>query len=92
MSTETWEKDSYELIDYEGNNFYFSNMQIDKSGFIFRDSDNIYFSENFEENNKELLFQIVKNENSNYQLILNQVKFNDKNLIESRNSCWFMFK
>ena len=92
MSTETWEKDSYELIDYEGNNFSFSNMEIDKSGFIFRDSDNIYFSENFEENNKELLFQIVKNENSNYQLILNQVKISDKNLIESRNSCWFMFK
>lgn len=92
MSTETWEKDSYELIDYEGINFSFSNMQIDKSGFIFRDDDDIYFNENFEENNKELLFQIVKNDTSNYQLIMNELKFNDKNLIESRNSCWFVLK
>ena len=25
-------------------------------------------------------------------MILNEIKFNDKNLIESRNSCWFVFK
>ena len=69
-----------------------TNIQIEKSGFIFREEDDICFSENFEENNKELLFQIVKNENSNYQLIMNEIKFNDKNLIESRNSCWFVLK
>lgn len=92
MSTETWERDSYELIDYEGNNFSFSNIQIDKPGFIFRDEDNIFFSDKFEENNKELLFQIVINQNLNYELILNEIKFNDKNLIESHNSCWFVFK
>ena len=67
-------------------------MQLDKSGFIFRAEDDISFSENFEENNKELLFQIVKNEDSNYQLVLNEIKFSDKHLIESRNSCWFVFK
>ena len=92
IKTETWYKDSYELIDYETHELFFSSFEVNKSGFIFRNGNEITFDDKFDENKKELLLQINKNEDSNYEFIRNECQFDDNNLIKSLNTCWFLFK
>ena len=68
-------------------------MSLDKNGFIYRNSDEIFFNEEeINEEGYEKLFQITKNQNSEYILNFNKVEYDDTENISSLNNAWFLLK
>ena len=68
-------------------------MQISNSGNIYRKlNEIIYFEESNENKEGELLLQIKKTNDKNYELITNDCKLDENKNIQSRNNCWFVLK
>ena len=79
-------------MNYESSELYISELEIDISGFIYREENNIKFEKNKNERNKNLLLKVDKSEKSNYLLKTNPLELDDKQNIKSFNNCWFVFK
>ena len=63
-------------MNYESSELYSSELEIDISGFIYREENNIKFEKNKNERNKNLLLKVDKSENSNYLLKTNPLELN----------------
>ena len=79
-------------MNYESPELYNSELEIDNSGFIYREENKIKFEKNKNERYKHLLLNINKSENSNYILKTNPLEIDDKQNLKSFNNCWFLFK
>ena len=79
-------------MNYECSELYISELEINNSGFIYREENKIKFEKNQNERNKHLLLKVDKSENSNYKLITNPLELDDKQNLKSFNNCWFVFK
>ena len=93
----TWPKDNYELIDYDSNELIYTNLEVNNSGYIYRNQNKIFFQDflsdkNDDNNDEELLLKIKKYENFDYILIPNDCQLDENKNIKSRNNCWFIFK
>lgn len=89
MSIVTWKKNSFEVIDYESNNLINSFFEINEPGFIFRKNDEIIKTKEILENDIEKLFEILLDENFNYELKFNNFDFDQNGIIRTINSAWF---
>lgn len=67
-------------------------MSINNSGYLFRYRDEVIFNEFAQQNKKNLLLQINKSEDSNYEFIPNEFTFDNEQNIEYNNNCFFVFK
>ena len=66
-------------------------MQIHSKGYIIRSQNNdIIFSE--EKIDKELLLEINKDINSNYEIYTNDCELDENRNIQTNNNCWFLFR
>ena len=93
LITETWPRDIWGLIDYEADDLIQLDLNLEKNGFIYRHFNRIIFSENeINEENYEKLFQILKNENSEYVLNFNKVEYDETDNISSINHAWFLLR
>ena len=69
-----------------------ANLSINNSGYLYRYRDEIIFNEYAKQNKKNLLLQINKSEDSNYEFIPNEFTFDNEQNIEYNNNCFFVFK
>ena len=92
VKCETWGRDTFELMNYESSELYSSELEIDNSGFIYREGNEIKFEKNRNERNSHLLLKVNKHENSNYILNTNPFELDDKQNFKSFNNCWFSFR
>ena len=70
-----------------------ANLEINTDGYICRNINNIIFHKTFSDNNaEELLLNIRKDENNNYELITNEFKIDENKMINSHNNCWFLLQ
>ena len=69
-----------------------SNLSINNSGYLYRYRDEIIFNEYGKQNKKNLLLQINKSEDSNYELTPNEFTFDNEQNIVYNNNCFFVFK
>ena len=90
INCHTWEKDTHELIDYDCRTLKNTNLEINSSGYIFRSKNNIDFSTDKKDN--ELLLEVKKDENSNYEIVVNDCKLDEDKNIKTNNNCWFIFR
>jgi len=67
-------------------------LSINNSGYLFRYRDEVIFNEFAQQNKKNLLLQINKSEDSNYEFIPNEFTFDNEQNIEYNNNCFFVFK
>ena len=79
-------------MNYESPELYNSELEIDNSGFIYREGNKIKFEKNKNERYKHLLLEVNKSKNSNYILNTNPLEIDDKQNLKSFNNCWFVFK
>ena len=79
-------------MNYESPELYNSELEIDNSGFIYREENKIKFEKNKNERYKHLLLKVKKSENSKYKLETNPLEIDDKQNLKSFNNCWFVFK
>ena len=91
ISAETWQKDAFEIIDYDCNNLIFSNIETNDQGYIYRQRESIFYSKVTQKKDDEKLFEIVIDEKKNFELKLNNYEFDAKSFIKTRNSSWFAF-
>lgn len=91
INCKTWTKDTHELIDYDSRDLLASNLEINSKGYIMRQADNnIIFTP--EKNNNELLLEVIKKENSNYEILTNDCQLDENKNIQTNNNCWFLFR
>ena len=69
-----------------------ANLSINNSGYLYRYRDEIIFNEYAKQNKKNLLLQINKSEDYNYEFIPNEFTFDSEQNIEYNNNCFFVFK
>ena len=93
MSTETWTKDVYELVDYDSNNLFSSVLNIRSNSFIYREENTVLCSSEKNSKKKDLLFQIntYMGKEMSYEIIPNPYKLDETDNI-SQNSSWFLLK
>ena len=89
ISIETWKRYSYEVIDYESDDLLNSFFEINVPGFIYRNKDEILNTKYKLQNNIEKLFEILLNENLNYELKFNHFEFDEDGIVKTNNSAWF---
>ena len=89
ISIETWKRYSYEVIDYESDDLLNSFFEINTPGFIYRNKDEILNTKYKLQNNIEKLFEILLNENLNYELKFNHFEFDEDGIVKTNNSAWF---
>ena len=89
ISIETWKRYSYEVIDYESDDLLNSFFEINAPGFIYRNKDEILNTKYKLQNNIEKLFEILLNENFNYELKFNHFEFDEDGIVKTNNSAWF---
>ena len=91
INCRTWVKDTHELIDYDSHDIITSNLEINSPGYILRSSNNsIIFSS--EQKDNDLLLEVKKDINSNYQIITNVCQLDENKNIQTNNNCWFIFR
>ena len=93
MSTETWTKDVYELVDYDCGNLINSIINVKNNSFIYRENNSVISSPEKYNKKKDLLFQINTNsigKDINFEILANPFKIDDTNI--SPNSAWFVLK
>ena len=84
-------KDTHELIDYDSHDIIISNLEINSPGYILRSNNNrIIFSS--EQNDNDLLLEVKKDINANYQIITNVCQLDENKNIQTNNNCWFIFR
>ena len=93
MSTETWSKDVYELVDYDSHNLDNTQLIIKSNSFIYREENKVVSSPEKNKNKNDLLFQIniYKGKDFNFEILSNPFKLDENNII-SPNSSWFVLK
>ena len=63
ITTKIWEKELYQLVDYYNQEFNKTKLNINSSGLLYRDENNVYFTENENPEKKiDKLLKIKKNE------------------------------
>ena len=90
ISTRTWKKDAYELIDYDSDELNLDILETQDSGYLYRNHNEIEFYEE-QQKGMEQLLQIKKLEN-NFQLKLNDFSFDENGNVTSQNSTWFLLR
>ena len=90
ISTRTWKKDAYELIDYDSDELNLDILETQDSGYLYRNHNEIEFNEQAQIGLEQLL-QIKKLEN-NFQLKLNDFSFDENGNVTSQNSTWFLLR
>ena len=79
------------MIDYDSHDIITSNLEINSPGYILRSNNNrIIFS--FLQNDNDLLLEVKKDINSNYQIITNVCQLDENKNIQTNNNCWFIFR
>ena len=79
------------MIDYDSRDLINKELQINSRGYIIRSQDNdIIFSK--EKMDKELLLEIRKDINSNYEILTNDCQLDENKNILSNNNCWFLVR
>ena len=93
MSTETWSKDVYELVDYDSHNLDTTQLIIKNNSFIYREDNKVVSSPEKNKNKNNLLFQIntYKGKEVNFEILSNPFILDENNII-SPNSSWFVLK
>ena len=89
ISIETWRKNEFEVIDYDSNNLTNSFFESNEQGYIYRNQDEIINVEYKLDKDYEKIFEILFDENSNYELKFNNYDFDDYGNIKTKNSAWF---
>ena len=88
----TWNREAYELIDYNSKNLFKDNYEIKKSGYIYRNDNDIIFSDEKDiEKKYEQLLKVIKNEDD-YEITTNEIEKNKNGTISSLNTAWFLLK
>ena len=81
------------MIDYESGDLIPFDLNVEKCGIIYRHINEIIFSETeLNEKNYEKLFEIKKNENSEFYLNFNKIEYDDTENISSLNNAWILLK
>ena len=93
LSTETWTKDVYELVDYDSDKLISSVINIKTTSFIYREDDMVISSPEKFNKKKDLLCQInvINSKGNAFELFANPFKLDETNTI-SANSPWFLLK
>ena len=94
MSTETWSKDVYELVDYDSHNLDNTQLIIKSNSYIYREFNKVVSLPEKNKNKNDLLFQINtynKGKDFNFEISTNPFKLDENNII-SPNSSWFVLK
>ena len=79
------------MIDYDSRDLINKELQINSRGYIIRSENNdIIFSK--EKLDKELLLEIQKDINSNYEILTNDCQLDENKNILSNNNCWFLVR
>ena len=93
LSAKTWDKYICELIDYYCPELYTSKIETNKSGYIYRQYNNVkFFNHKLNENNEtEYLMQLECNEDQ-FSIDINPYKLDEYENICSQNSTWFSLK
>ena len=90
LSIDTWRKNDFEVIDYDSNILKYSFFEIDSPGYIYRYKNEIInVNYKLEKEEHEKLFEILFDEDSNYELKFNNYDFDDTGNIKTKNSTWF---
>lgn len=87
----TWNKEAYELIDYDSVKLVYNEYEIEKSGFLYRNQNNVEYSEIEKKSNPDNLLQIIKTD-TNYMLKLNEYEIDEDENIITPNSTWFLLR
>jgi hypothetical protein len=90
ISSKTWIKDSYELIDFYSKELNDQNLEIKSNGWILRDQNEIEFSD-IESESFEKILEIKKKEGG-YSLTLNKFDIDKEYNITTPNSTWFLLR
>ena len=88
--SKTWTKDSYELIDFYSKDLFENNIETKSSGFIYREKNEVEFSD-LEKDNSEKLLEIERSQKG-YVLHLNDYEIDNENNITTPNSTWFLMR
>jgi len=93
LDTETWNKQIFELFDYDDSNLISDSFKINEGGHIYRESNKIYYTkvDNFSKESYEVLLKINKNQD-NYELQTNEIKKDENMNVCSLNNAWFLLK
>ena len=92
LSSETWSKDIWGLIDYDTDELIPLELLINQNGFVYRYKDEIFFEESeINERGYEKLFEISTNDNG-FFFKFNKIEYDHNENISSMNNAWFIFK
>ena len=93
LDTETWDKEIYELFDYDSSDLFSDSFKINESGHIYRVTNKIFYTKdnNFSKEPYEVLLKINKNQD-NYELQINEIKKDENGNVCSLNNAWFLLK
>jgi len=78
----TWYKDNFELFDFDSSGLETTDLEINNSGYIYSAQNDIIFQDYLLDNNdndkeKELLLEICRNENFDYEFIPNDCQLDE---------------
>ena len=90
ISSKTWIKDSYELIDFYSKDLNEHDFDVKSSGYILRDENNIEFQETELENSEKILE--VQKKQGGFELNLNEYDIDKEYNITTPNSTWFLLR
>ena len=92
MSSKTWKKDAYELIDYDSDQLHDNIIDIQQEGYIYRNNNKIEFSSVIKNNNNIEKLIEIQNIQNNVQLKFNDYEIDENENIITPNSTWFLFR
>ena len=90
ISSKTWIKDSYELIDFYSKELNEQNFDVKSSGYILREENKIELSETELENSEKILE--VQKKQGGFELNLNEYDTDKEYNITTPNSTWFLLR